>query len=210
MQNYLTERDITHLKQHKYVGGSYTYLDNAMNHFWYFCLNFVPMWLPANAITFIGNLGYNLVIVLATLSDPSCQTEQPRWVYFLIAFAIFFYQTMDALDGKQARRTKTSSPLGQLVDHGCDCVSTTFFNYNALAFFAAGGDSFTVYMCFIGLITVFYMANWAERFTGVLVTSQYGFGVTEVQFLYMLLNILTGIYGTGIWQYEVLGKLNRF
>jgi phosphatidylglycerophosphate synthase len=28
------------------------------------------------------------------------------------------YQTLDAVDGKQARRTGTSSPLGQLFDHG--------------------------------------------------------------------------------------------
>jgi hypothetical protein len=31
------------------------------------------------------------------------------------------YQTLDALDGKQARRTKTSSPLGELFDHGKQC-----------------------------------------------------------------------------------------
>lgn len=28
-----------------------------------------------------------------------------------------------ALQGKQARRTKSSSPLGQLFDHGCDALS---------------------------------------------------------------------------------------
>lgn len=33
-------------------------------------------------------------------------------------------QTLDAIDGKQARRTNTSSPLGQLFDHGCDSFST--------------------------------------------------------------------------------------
>jgi phosphatidylglycerophosphate synthase len=34
---------------------------------------------------------------------------------------------MDAIDGKQARKTKSSSPLGQLFDHGCDSFSLTFF-----------------------------------------------------------------------------------
>jgi phosphatidylglycerophosphate synthase len=34
------------------------------------------------------------------------------------AAAVFFYLHMDCLDGKQARRTKNSSPLGQLFDHG--------------------------------------------------------------------------------------------
>ena len=34
-------------------------------------------------------------------------------------------QTFDAVDGKQARRTGASSPLGELMDHGvwlCVCV----------------------------------------------------------------------------------------
>jgi len=31
---------------------------------------------------------------------------------------------MDSIDGKQARRTNTASPLGELFDHGCDAVST--------------------------------------------------------------------------------------
>jgi phosphatidylglycerophosphate synthase len=29
-----------------------------------------------------------------------------------------FMQTFDAVDGKQARRTNSSSPLGELFDHG--------------------------------------------------------------------------------------------
>lgn len=32
-------------------------------------------------------------------------------------------QTLDALDGKQARRTGSSSSFGELFDHGCDAVS---------------------------------------------------------------------------------------
>lgn len=50
----------------------------------------------------------------------------PGWMYFYSATCSFIYQTMDAVDGKQARRTGTSSPLGQLFDHGCDAV-TLFF-----------------------------------------------------------------------------------
>jgi phosphatidylglycerophosphate synthase len=39
---------------------------------------------------------------------------------------MWIYSTLDAVDGKQARKTKSSSPLGQLFDHGCDSFSTTF------------------------------------------------------------------------------------
>lgn len=40
------------------------------------------------------------------------------------ALGLFIYQSLDAIDGKQARRTNSSSPLGELFDHGCDAVST--------------------------------------------------------------------------------------
>lgn len=43
------------------------------------------------------------------------------------------YQTMDAIDGKQARRTGSAGPLGQLFDHGCDSISTTFICMSAMA-----------------------------------------------------------------------------
>jgi ethanolaminephosphotransferase len=39
------------------------------------------------------------------------------------ASAVVLYTWLDCLDGKQARRTGTSSPLGQLFDHGCDALS---------------------------------------------------------------------------------------
>lgn len=39
-------------------------------------------------------------------------------MYFFCGASALFYLHMDCLDGKQARRTKTSSPLGQLFDHG--------------------------------------------------------------------------------------------
>lgn len=37
--------------------------------------------------------------------------------------SILVYTNLDCIDGKQARRTGTSSPLGQLFDHGCDAVA---------------------------------------------------------------------------------------
>jgi phosphatidylglycerophosphate synthase len=37
---------------------------------------------------------------------------------------LFIYQTLDAIDGKQARRTGSSNALGELFDHGCDSMST--------------------------------------------------------------------------------------
>jgi phosphatidylglycerophosphate synthase len=53
--------------------------------------------------------------------------QSPRWAALMCAAGIFIYQTLDAIDGKQARRTNSSSPLGELFDHGCDSLSTGNF-----------------------------------------------------------------------------------
>ncbi|XP_026192112.1 uncharacterized protein LOC113147075 [Cyclospora cayetanensis] len=53
-------------------------------------------------------------------STPIDRLMQPFWD----AVVSFIPMTLDAVDGKQARRTNTSTPLGQLFDHGCDSFST--------------------------------------------------------------------------------------
>ena len=50
---------------------------------------------------------------------------------------LFIYQTLDAIDGKQARRTGNSNALGELFDHGCDSLST-----GKLGHFIIGYDLF--------------------------------------------------------------------
>lgn len=54
--------------------------------------------------------------------------QAPFWAYILGALGLFIYQSLDAIDGKQARRTNSSSPLGELFDHGCDSISTGSLN----------------------------------------------------------------------------------
>lgn len=49
-------------------------------------------------------------------------------MYFFTALGLFIYQSLDAIDGKQARRTNSQSPLGELFDHGCDSVSAGMNN----------------------------------------------------------------------------------
>lgn len=53
--------------------------------------------------------------------------QAPLWAYLMCAVGLFIYQSLDAIDGKQARRTNSSSPLGELFDHGCDSLSTGEF-----------------------------------------------------------------------------------
>ena len=47
--------------------------------------------------------------------NPTLDTDCPPWVYLSWAIGLFLYQTFDAVDGSQARRTGQSGPLGELV-----------------------------------------------------------------------------------------------
>ena len=50
--------------------------------------------------------------------------QLPGWTLVTAAVGLFIYQALDAIDGKQARRTGSATPLGELFDHGCDSLST--------------------------------------------------------------------------------------
>lgn len=64
----------------------------------------------------------------------------------------------DNSDGKQARKTGTSSPLGFLMDHGLDCVTAAVLAINALCLFNVSGP-ITFGLCFavcVGFYVVTY------------------------------------------------------
>jgi phosphatidylglycerophosphate synthase len=91
-----------------------------------YLVKFFPEWLAPNVITISGfflNLLYFLITGYYTQFKGGFV---PPWACFFSAFCYLLYQILDNIDGKQARRTKSSSPLGLLVDHGTDAC-TTFF-----------------------------------------------------------------------------------
>lgn len=48
---------------------------------------------------------------------------------------------LDGCDGKQARRTQSSSPLGELFDHGLDSWATFFLPVSLYSVYGRGGMS---------------------------------------------------------------------
>ncbi len=81
--------------------------------------------MAPNLITLIGSLILFSGVIVILFFDFTLSKELPAWAYFYSGLSIFLYQTLDAVDGKQARRTGSSSPLGQLFDHGCDAFACT-------------------------------------------------------------------------------------
>lgn len=53
-------------------------------------------------------------------------SNMPSNFFYISAFSYLAYRMLDEMDGKQARRTGNSSPLGLIFDHGCDAFSIGF------------------------------------------------------------------------------------
>ena len=66
-------------------------------------------------------MGFILILInfgCLVIYCPTLKEECPPWVYLSWVVGIFVYQILDNIDGKQARRTGSSSPLGEIFDHG--------------------------------------------------------------------------------------------
>lgn len=117
--------------------------------------------------------------------------------------AAFSYLHLDALDGKQARRTGTSSPLGQLVDHGCDCINLTFMVFMFWSVFGMEASAlFPLYasLCF----AVFIASTWEEFHTGVLYLGRIN-GPVEGTTSLSVCSIISGVLGRHVWSSVVFG-----
>ena len=116
--------------------------------------------MAPNLVTLAGLFPNFLAILAVLYYDTSMAEALPLWVNVFAAFSIFMYQTMDAVDGKQARRTGSSSPLGQLFDHGCDALTTTFVLLLTLQAARCGKetDLIAYFLVTIGAHLSFYIA----------------------------------------------------
>lgn len=88
--------------------------------------------MAPNLLTIIGFVHLVVPVIAIMYFDNSLTGIVPNELFYILGVGQFIYQTLDAVDGKQARKTKSSSPLGQLFDHGCDAFGTTFVFYSVI------------------------------------------------------------------------------
>lgn len=136
--HYIPPDGIENLHRYKYVSGHRTPLDRIMNSWWDFVERRIPDTVHPNTLTVSSCLSVLLGTCLLIAYSPYLYEEAPRWVLICAGILFFCYQTLDAIDGKHARRLGISSPLGQLMDHGCDILCTTPMTLLGTAIIGAG------------------------------------------------------------------------
>lgn len=198
-----TPQELKRLADHKYSAVDNSWLDDlCMKKWWEYVVTWCPMWIAPNLITLIG-LVINLVTVLVLSTFSYSATEAaPSWAYALAALGLFLYQTLDAIDGKQARRTNSSSPLGELFDHGCDSMTQVFVTLNICYAMSLGRIENGVMIVSIISVVMYYCAHWSTYCTGQLRFSQ--FDVTEAQMSVISVLLTTTVFGNGIWSTGIM------
>ncbi|XP_038707135.1 choline/ethanolaminephosphotransferase 1-like [Tripterygium wilfordii] len=193
---YIGSHGIAALHRYKYSGVDHSYVAKyVLQPFWRRCVNFFPLWMPPNMITLTGFMFLLTSALLGYIYSPRLDSPPPRWVHFAHGLLLFLYQTFDAVDGKQARRTNSSSPLGELFDHGCDALACAF---ESLAFASTAlCGQYTFWFWVISAVP-FYGATWEHYFTNTLILPPIN-GPTEGLMLIYVAHFFTAIVGAEWW-----------
>ncbi|CAH1102407.1 unnamed protein product [Psylliodes chrysocephalus] len=200
-QKLLSDVQLKKLGEHQYSCQSVSFLDKILQPYWCWLVLKVPIWLAPNLITILGLFVNIFTALILIWYSPDARAEAPRWSCALCALGLFIYQSLDAIDGKQARRTNSSNPLGELFDHGCDSISTVFVALSACIAVQLGHyPGWMFFQCFCA-VTLFYCAHWQTYVSGTL---RFGrVDVTEAQFTIIGILIISAIFGPSIWSIKV-------
>ncbi|RHZ61702.1 hypothetical protein Glove_346g63 [Diversispora epigaea] len=196
--DYTGEEGLKNLKHYKYSAIDKSPISNyVLKPYWNWAIGLFPMWMAPNLITLSG-LSFvfvNVICIIIWIDD--LVGPGPRWIYWTFPISLWLYSTFDNVDGKQARRTGTSSPLGELFDHGCDALNCTFGSIVLAASLGLGHSEYVVALLLLTIVP-FYFSTWEEYHTGTLYLG-YCNGPTEGVLVGCLILTISAITGPSIW-----------
>lgn len=131
-------------------------------------VNFLPYGLPANIITIISTS----LVLFSFLIALQCQNDNYK-LWFLIPVFVCIYLIGDCVDGEQARRTKTGSPLGEFLDHFLDTFVSGQLMISLLVVYNVNRPTLIYTVLCIGYITQ-SIAFWERYQTGHMFFGKFG------------------------------------
>ena len=161
---YFNSREVQAIRGYKYNGRDDSLIIKYVyRRFWDYVVTFFPEWLAPNVITFAGFWFEVVSFVISFVVSEGLKKPLPSWCCFLNGISLCIYVQLDNLDGRQARRTGSSSALGQFFDHGCDAITGVSELCKAAATFGLNPRDafFVVFLMGIG----FFMTSWEEYVT---------------------------------------------
>ncbi|RKP21983.1 sn-1,2-diacylglycerol cholinephosphotransferas-like protein [Rozella allomycis CSF55] len=197
--SYVSKEGLMNLKYYKYGATDKSFISRyILCHYWNAAVHLFPIWMAPNLITFLGLCFMIFALAAVIVYIPDLESQAPSWVYYLFAFCMWMYSTFDNVDGKQARRTHSSSPLGHLFDHGCDALNCSIGGVVQAAAMGLGQSVYSLIIPFVAFIP-FYLSTWEEYHTGIMYLG-YINGPTEGLMIACLTMIFSGYFGPHIWK----------
>jgi phosphatidylglycerophosphate synthase len=190
MYGCFTHQEIEVVKTYKYNVKVDSICAKFLRPFWNWLIEFFPLTIAPNLITLIGFLFEVVSFLISAIYSHGFVAPIPSYCCFFNGFSLFMYQTLDNLDGRQARRTQMSSPLGQFFDHGCDAITGVLEMMKVGASLNLACNRFMFFLSFFMAIG-FFLTSWQEYVTHVFYFAPINGPVEGLLFL-VLLHILAG------------------
>ena len=181
----LSQKDLGNIETFRYQTNPLTPFERIFyDPYWNFLANkCLPDWLAPNALTIMGLIFPLMTLVAVGWYDPSFTSPTlPAWILLLSWFGDSWYQTIDAIDGKQARRIDNCSPLGQLLDHNLDQISFTVMMIHVCATLMTGPSLLRILLLTPGVMSAHYSIEYRTHFTNWHITTVGAIGATEQLF----------------------------
>lgn len=172
-----------------------------LQRFWTWLIRYIPESIAPCVLTCSG-LAINIACCLILVHfSPDARTEAPWWAFLLCAIGLFLYQTLDAMDGKQALKVQNTQ-IEEVYDHGCDAVSTILVVLAASIALQLGNVPSMMLILFLLSMLAFFSTHWQDHVTHIMVFGK--IDVSEVQFCIITIHLITSLFGQQIWQFEIL------
>ncbi|KAG6379671.1 choline ethanolaminephosphotransferase [Boletus reticuloceps] len=203
---YLSPTALNNLRLYTYKAVDKSLVSRyILGPYWNWFITLWPLTVAPNTITLLGLAIVVFNVLTLLIYDPLYYTKDgpdglPQWIYFTWALGLFMYQTFDAVDGKQARRTGMASPLGELFDHGIHqrSLSTSHLEVILACRALNLGRSWWTVTSQIATLANFYLATWEEYHTGIMYFGPFS-GPIEGILVIIFIYIISGTFGPSFW-----------
>ncbi|KAL2831818.1 CDP-alcohol phosphatidyltransferase-domain-containing protein [Aspergillus cavernicola] len=207
IQDSLSDDVLLPLKSYKYQSVDKSYISNhILRHYWNAFVELLPLWMAPNMVTLLGFLFIVGNVMLIEIFMPDLIGPGPSWLYYSFALGMWMYSTLDNVDGKQARRTGTSSGLGELFDHGIDSLNCTLASLLETAAMGFGSSQLGAWTALVPCLAM-YFSTWETYHTHTLYLGYFN-GPTEGLIIAIAIMIASGWYGPQIWSRPIVELLN--
>lgn len=113
---------------------------------------------------------------------------------------VFVYQTLDNVDGKQARKLQNGTPLGMIMDHGCDGLGIVFLSLGMSRVMCLDDFELILWVFSVGVSFNFYLTAWCQYHSeGVMILGKFNAVDDRIPIIWVFA-FYSAIFGQDVWK----------